>query len=80
MRKIAKHKTIPTEPEAVAFPDENLEANIREHLGKAPGEEITVTELATLTIFMTNDRGIADLPGIQNCSSGYSPGSTLKKS
>ena len=60
--------TTPTEPETVTFPDENLDAAIREHLGKAPGEDITAAELATLSIFTANDRGITDLSGLEYCS------------
>ena len=40
----------PAPDEPVTFPDKNLEAAIRDALGKAPGEEITAAELAQLTI------------------------------
>ena len=60
--------TMPTEPETVAFSDENLEAAIRERLGKTSGEEIMAAELATLNVFAANGRGIANLSGIQHFS------------
>jgi hypothetical protein len=41
---------MPTESKTVDFPDENLEAAIREYLGKEKGEEITAEELATLPV------------------------------
>lgn len=60
--------TTPTEPETVAFLDENLEPAIREHLGKRTGEEITAEELATLTSFEASGRGITNLTGLEYCS------------
>ena len=40
----------PTGSETVTFPDGNLEAVVRDALGKPPGEEIIAAELAKLTM------------------------------
>jgi len=54
-------------PKAVTFPDENLEAAIRDALGKPTGEEITTAELAKLTTLSAESRGIADISGLEYC-------------
>ncbi len=54
-------------PETVTFPDENLEAAIRDALGKPAGEAITPAELAGLTQFAATMQGITDLSGIEYC-------------
>ena len=53
----------------VTFADENLEAAIRDALGKRPGEAITSTGLARLWWLDASKRGITDLSGIEYCSS-----------
>ena len=60
----------PTVPAAtiVTFPDKNLEAAIRDALGKPPGEEIRAGELAELTELDATERHIADLTGIEHLS------------
>ena len=59
---------LPT-PTVVTFPDANLEAAIREALGTATGEAITVAELASLSDLNVSRRGITitNLSGIQYC-------------
>ena len=52
----------------VTFPDENLEAAIREALGKPAGEKITAGELAELTELTARELGIVDLSGIEHLS------------
>ena len=59
----------PTHLETVTFPDENLEAAIKDGLGKPVGEEIIVVELAGLTKLEANGHGIADLSGLEYCTS-----------
>ena len=54
-------------PKTVTFPDENLEATIRDVLDKPEGEEITVDELANLTMLSASNSGITDLSGIEYC-------------
>ena len=54
--------------ETVTFPDENLEAAVRDALGKPVGEEISVAELAGLTALQAEDSGIADLSGLEYCT------------
>ena len=53
----------------VTFADENLEAAIRDALGKQPGEAITSAGLARLWWLNASKRGITDLSGIEYCSS-----------
>ena len=55
-------------PETVTFPDENLEAAVRDALGKPVGEEITVAELATLTTLGAESSNITDLSGLEYCT------------
>ncbi|GAI41344.1 unnamed protein product, partial [marine sediment metagenome] len=55
-------------PETVTFPDENLEAAIRDALGKPVGEEITAAELAKLTTLKAESSGIIDLSGLEYCT------------
>jgi Leucine-rich repeat (LRR) protein len=49
------------------FPDKNLEAAIRDALGKPVGEEITAAELANLTSLSINLKAITDLTGLEYC-------------
>ena len=56
-------------PNSATFPDENLEAAIRAALDKPVGEEITTSELAGLTKLEAEDSGIADLSGLEYCTS-----------
>ena len=49
-------------PETVSFPDENLEAAIRDALGKTADEEITTSELATLIILSAESSDITTSP------------------
>ena len=53
--------------DTVTFPDENLEAVIRDALDKPPGEKITAGELAEITYLDSHviEGGIADLTGIE---------------
>ena len=50
------------------FPDKNLEAAVRDALGKQAGEEITVAELANLTTLSARNSDITDLSGIEYCT------------
>ena len=50
------------------FPDENLEAAIRDALDKPVGEEITVDELANLTTLSAEGNLITDLSGLEYCT------------
>ena len=52
--------------EVVAFPDPNLEAVIREAIGKPCGD-IQDSDLAALTRLEAVHRGIADLKGLEHC-------------
>ncbi len=58
----------PSEPQTVTYPDENLEAAVRDALGKPVGEEITVAELATLTTLVAESSDITDLSGLEYCT------------
>ena len=49
------------------FPDKNLEAAVRDALGKPAGEEITVAELANLNMLSAESSDITDLSGIEYC-------------
>ena len=55
-------------PETVTFPDENLEAAIRDALGKPVGEEIMTAELANLTTLSAPFSDITDLSGLEYCT------------
>jgi len=57
----------PTGPETVTFSDKNLEAAIRDTLGKPPGEEIITTELVRLITLEDKSTGIANISGLQYC-------------
>ena len=52
----------------VRFPDQNLEAAIREAIYKETGP-ILDFDLSWLSVFQASDRGIKDLAGIENCTS-----------
>ncbi len=54
-------------PETVVFPDENLEAVIRDALDNPEGD-ITPAELAGLTKLSAREGGITDLSGIEYCT------------
>ena len=57
----------PGEHAVVTFPDKNLEAALRDALGKPAGEEITETELATITLLGAGRKNITDLSGLEYC-------------
>jgi Leucine-rich repeat (LRR) protein len=54
-------------PEGI-FPDKNLEAAIRDALGKSVGEEITTAELANLIQLVVDRSYITDLSGLEYCT------------
>ncbi len=59
----------PPAPETVVFADENLEAAIRDALGKPAGEAITPAEMTGLTSLMFSSCwSITDLSGIEYCT------------
>ena len=53
---------------AVAIPDANLRAAIENALGKAAGDPITPSELATLTRLEARDANISDLTGLEGAT------------
>ena len=55
-----------TGPKSV-FHDKNLEAAIRDALGKPVGTEMTTAELANLTSLSVNSKAITDLTGLEHC-------------
>ena len=57
--------TLHATAQVVNIPDANLRAALTEHLGKAEGAQITQAELATLTEFHADDRGIRNLTGLE---------------
>ena len=57
-----------TTEEIVVFPDPNLEAAIREAIGKPTGD-IYQSDLVGLTTLDADSRGIADLTGLEYCTS-----------
>ncbi len=50
---------------SVRIPDANLRAAIEDALGKAPGDVITVQDMATLTEFSAEGMGIQDITGLE---------------
>jgi hypothetical protein len=57
-----------TIPQTVTFTDDNLDADVRRNLGKQPFEEITVDDLASLTVlYFASHSDIIDLSGIEKC-------------
>ena len=50
---------------AVALPDQNLRAAIETALGKAKGDPITPSEMATLTDLVAKNANISDLTGLE---------------
>jgi len=56
------------EEEAVTFPDPNLEAAIREAIGKPTGP-ICPSDLEGLTSLDASKKNIADITGLENCTS-----------
>ena len=56
------------EGQQVTFPDKNLDKCIREALDKSADEEITTTELATLTEFSADVEGISNISGLEYCT------------
>ena len=66
------NKTFPVSPsdggddeEIVSIPDMNLRAVVEDSLGKASGETVTRTEMATLTRFAAVNANISDLTGLE---------------
>ena len=57
--------TLHATAQVVNIPDANLRTALAEHLGKEEGAQITREELATLTEFHADDRGIRDLTGLE---------------
>ena len=55
------------EAKTVVFPDSNLETAIKTALGKQSEEEISVNELANLTVLSASNSAITDLSGIEYC-------------
>ena len=55
------------ESELVTFPDKNLDAAIRDALGKSLDEEILSTELAQLENLSIRDKNVHDLTGLEYC-------------
>ena len=53
---------------AVAFPDANLEAAVRQALAKPAGTDITVQDLQGLTELVAADRGMEDLTGLEHAT------------
>jgi parallel beta-helix repeat protein len=53
--------------QVVTFPDPNLEAAIREAIGK-PAGDIWQSDLSSLTSLDANCRGITDLTGLEHCT------------
>ena len=53
--------------DAVNFPDPNLQAAIRQAIGKPTGD-IYQSDLAGLTALNASERGIANLSGLEHCS------------
>ena len=51
--------------DGVYIPDPNLRAAIEEALGKAPGDVITVEDMATLEHLKADNKGISDLTGLE---------------
>jgi len=67
--RLVEEKTQVLQGVTVTFADENLEAAIRDALGKRSGEAITSTGLAKLWWLDASKRGITNLSGIEYCSS-----------
>jgi len=59
--------TSTNEPKNVLFPDFNLETAIRDALNRPNGQEITIDELASLTVLLASNKGITDATGIEYC-------------
>ncbi len=57
--------TLHATAQVVNIPDASLRTALAEHLGKEEGAQITREELATLTEFHADDRGIRDLTGLE---------------
>ena len=58
----------PTGDEAVTFSDRNLEAAVRDVLGKPAGEEIMAAELDELDELKVNNAGISDISPLEHCT------------
>lgn len=64
----ASPTSLPTAtPSAVHIPDTNLDDVIRTELGKGPGVDLTMADLASINRLEATGRGIFDLRGIENC-------------
>ena len=62
--------------DGVYIPDPNLRAAIAEALGKAPGDVITIEDIATLEHLKADNKGIRDLTGLEyaiNLDKLYAP-------
>jgi hypothetical protein len=64
---LAQAESPPPDP-IVTFPDPNLEAAIREAIGK-PSGPIYASDLVGLTSLQARERNIADLTGLEHCTS-----------
>ena len=52
----------------MTFPDKNLEAAIRDALGKPAGEPIAAAELEALTMLELENSGVTNLAGLEYCT------------
>ena len=59
---------LPATAQVVDIPDTNLRAAVEAALGKADGDPITPSEMATLTRLETSERGIRDLTGLEHAT------------
>jgi internalin A len=64
----AQPPTPVSEADTVAFPDPNLEAAIRQAIGK-PAGSIRHSDLEDLTVLSASSAGITDLTGLEHCTS-----------
>ena len=58
----------PTATTAINVPDPNLRAKIEDALGKASGDPISATEMATLTSLTAQDASISNLTGLETAT------------
>ena len=58
----------PTATTAINIPDPNLRAKIEDALGKASGDPISATEMATLTSLTAQDASISNLTGLETAT------------
>jgi hypothetical protein len=57
-----------TGPKVVIFVDENLEAAVRDAIGKPANQEMTINELANLIRLDAGDSHISNLAGLEYCT------------